>query len=81
MDFEEREEFKNTLLLNFIKFVFKAIQNKSKELFETALEVFQNSIKRDPEFEKLLSKIGFGYFGIQEKQNFNLMNMMGNLFS
>ena len=81
MDFAQDKAFEQSLLLNFLKYLFKAIQFKSKELFDITRETFENSLKRDPEFEKLLSKIGSGYFGIQEKQNFNLMSMMGSLFS
>lgn len=54
---------------------------KNKEIFEIAKESFQNSLKRDPEFEKLISKIGYGYFGIPEREGFNLMSMMSSMFS
>jgi hypothetical protein len=47
--------------------------------FNEIFESFANSIKRDPEFEKLIQKIGQTYLGISYNSGFDLMGMMEGL--
>lgn len=58
MDLGENEAWKNSPLSLFMKYLFKAIQYKSKELYLETREVFKQSLERDAEFGKLLDKIG-----------------------
>lgn len=64
-------------LLNKLLFiVFESIRIKSKECYNQIFESFQKSLQRDPEFDKLLKKIGSLYLGIEYCSGFNIMNMM-----
>lgn len=74
-------EIHNSPLNRFLQLFFKSLDIRSKQVFVRNREVFKGELERDPEFSKLLDRIGFIFLGIEMKQEFNLMSMIGNLFN
>lgn len=60
-------------------YVFEAIRARSAEVFTQIPKTFEATLNRDPEFKKLLAKIGSSYLGIVEEKPMNLMSMLSGL--
>jgi hypothetical protein len=69
-----------SLLAKLLYFVFESIRIRNQECFSQIFDSFEHSIKRDPEFEKLLKKVGNSYLGINYSSGFNIMSMVESLF-
>lgn len=69
-----------SLLSKLLFFVFESIRIRNQECFSQIFDSFDNTLKRDPEFDKLLKKVGISYLGINYSSGFNIMSMVESLF-
>lgn len=69
-----------SLLSKLLFFVFESIRIRNQECFSQIFDSFDNTLKRDPEFDKLLKKVGNSYLGINYSSGFNIMSMVESLF-
>jgi hypothetical protein len=67
-------------LSKLLFFVFESIRIRNQECFSQIFDSFENTLKRDAEFEKLLKKVGNFYLGINYSAGFNIMSMVESLF-
>lgn len=80
-DFKNFDFFEKSLFNKMFDFLFLSIKDGDKNIFGNIVTSFENSFKRDKDIKKIMSMIGSQYFGIQDQGNFNLMSMMGSMFS
>ena len=80
-DFRQDNFFKESLLCKMLEFLFESLLQKNKEVFEKLMGSCENCMRRDEDIGKCLKMIGSQYFGIQDSGSFNLMSMMGSMFS
>jgi hypothetical protein len=59
-----------TPLLNFVKFLFVALDKKSPPLYQFITQKYNPALKRDGEFDGLVKNIGELYFGVKQDTGF-----------
>jgi hypothetical protein len=52
---------------------------KDSDIFKAVTETFQNTIRRDPDIEKIVKKIGFMCFGINDGNGIDMMSMLSSM--
>jgi len=56
-------------LIHFIQFLLKTCERDAGELFDVLRDKYERVLRRDPEFEGLLDKVGQVYFGREGKKS------------
>ena len=79
-DYKSSAYLNQSLLSRLLHFVFESIRHKNQEAFNQIFESFERSLARDPEFEKILKKIGTAYLGIAFEGGFSIMSLVEGLF-
>jgi len=76
--FTEEAYLDESLLAKMIKYTIKSIDMNSVEIFERLTSTYQKSLKRDPELQVLLEKIGEMYLNYKKPvpQSNNMLQMM-----
>lgn len=59
--------------------MFETVRASAKDAFLEIQKSFEATLNRDPEFKKLLAKIGSMYLGIEEEKPMNIMSMLSGL--
>ena len=60
--------------------VFEALRLKDEEVYKAVVDAFANTLRRDPDIEKLAKKIGAMYFGISDGSGVDMLSMLGSMF-
>lgn len=71
---------KDSPLERLVYFCLEALRLRSKSCFQELFLSFENSLKRDPEIEKLLRKIGSTQLGLADASSFSLFSMLEGMF-
>jgi len=64
---------------NFLRFLLKAIDLQSAEVFLKLREKFAEFLRRDPEFSDILDRIGTTHFGIVKERQPSMLEMMSRM--
>jgi len=67
----------DTPLVNFVTFLFSAIQRNDPNLFRALISKYAPSISRDPEFHTYLDRIGQVFFGLSSNQSGGFPGFLG----
>ena len=63
-----------------VYFCLEALRLRSQSCFQELFQSFENSLKRDPEIEKLLRKVGSTQLGLPDASSFSLFGMLEGMF-
>ena len=70
----------DSLCSELLFYVFEALRLKDEEIFKAIVETFANTLRRDPDIEKIVKKIGSMYFGISDGSGMDMISMLGSMF-
>jgi len=71
----------DTLCSELLFHIFESMRLKDGEIFKAVVSTFQNTIKRDPDIEKIVKKVGSMYFGINDGSGVDMLSMLSSMFA